>query len=346
MVKRRRGGRRKGVVGLALALAVLLGASSLSGCSFGGSRGSGGPEANPAGRPGNTSNGEARASGAELPGALIAMIDNHPNARPQSGLDKADLVYEIDCEAGITRFMAIFYSQAAPKVGPIRSARFYYAQLAKPYQAPYAHAGGNMDVLAMLKSSAYRNFPDLDEIYNASRYFWRERGRKAPHNLYTSTDKMLEGARDKGYTLHPLDPLPTGTVEGGTACPSFTLEYANKPSYTYRTQYVYGEGKYAKLVNGRPFRVDNGTQIRADNVIVMVAKSRWIKREQWETDIDVIGQGQAYYFVGGKVYQGTWYKPSVDEPLQFWYGNQRMAFAPGKTWINVIPEASKLQMDL
>lgn len=333
------------MLGLALVLTVFWGAGRLAGCSWLGDKGTKGTGTNPTGQPGQSSNGEARAPGIELPGALIAMIDNHPNARPQSGLDKADLVYEVDCEAGITRFMAIFYSQAAPKVGPIRSARFYYAQLAKPYQAPYAHAGGNMDVLTMLKSSAYRQFPDLDEIYNASRYFWRERGRQAPHNLYTSTEKMLEGARDKGYTLHPLDSLPTGTVEGGTACPGFTLEYANKSSYTYRTQYVYNEGKYAKLVNGKPFRVDNGSQIRADNVIVMVAKSRWIKREDWETDIDVIGQGQAYYFVGGKVYQGTWYKPSVDEPLQFWCGNRRMAFIPGKTWINIIPEASKLTME-
>ena len=101
-----------------------------------------------------------------LPGVFLAMVDNHPKARPQSGLDKADIVYEIIAEGGITRYLALYYSQEAPKIGHIRSARYYYVQLAKGYDGVLAHAGGNENALYLIPELKVKN---LDEIYNADR---------------------------------------------------------------------------------------------------------------------------------------------------------------------------------
>ncbi len=79
---------------------------------------------------------EPTAVQADLPGAVLVMVDNFSAARPQSGLDAADVVYEAWAEFGITRFLALFYRHAAPKIGPIRSARFYFVELADAYHAP------------------------------------------------------------------------------------------------------------------------------------------------------------------------------------------------------------------
>ncbi|MGI6343567.1 MAG: DUF3048 domain-containing protein [Bacillota bacterium] len=86
----------------------------------------------------------------ELPGVLLAMIDNHPNANPQSGLLDADIVYEMMAEGGITRYLAVFYSKKPELIGPIRSARYYFVQTAKAYNAPYAHVGGHDTAFRMI----------------------------------------------------------------------------------------------------------------------------------------------------------------------------------------------------
>ena len=77
---------------------------------------------------------------------ILAMIENHTDARPQSGLSLADVVYEAVAEGGITRFMGVFYcgaQQDVARVAPVRSARIYYVNLAAEYNVPiYMHVGG------------------------------------------------------------------------------------------------------------------------------------------------------------------------------------------------------------
>ena len=111
----------------------------------------------------------------DLPGTFIASIDNHRNAYPQSGLDKADRVYEILAEGGITRYLAVFHSRTAEKIGPIRSARYYFAYLVKGHDFPFAHAGGNNDAIALIPKLKIK---DLDEIYNSGNYFYMDKSKK------------------------------------------------------------------------------------------------------------------------------------------------------------------------
>jgi hypothetical protein len=135
----------------------------------------------------------------ELPGILMAIVENHPAARPQSGLELADVVYEMVSEGNITRFLACFYQQAPEKIGPIRSVRPAFSEIAKAYNSPLAHAGGSEDGLASVRNLKVQN---LDEIYNASRYFWRATDRRMPHNLYTSAELILSGAQKQELYHH------------------------------------------------------------------------------------------------------------------------------------------------
>lgn len=275
-----------------------------------------------------------------LPGAVFASIENHPQARPQSGLDKADLVFEMDSEAGITRFLALYYSEAADQIGPIRSARSYFVQITKAFDSPFAHAGGSEEALSLLKTLKIKN---LDEIYGSGAYFWRSKDRKMPHNLYTSTELLVRGANQKGYRLLPYTPLPEGAAEGDVEAVSLSLNYADNKYYKYITEYRYDGGVYAKFVNGEPFRDIGGSQIAAANVIVLIARTKWLGNQDPPlTDIKIVGEGPAFYFTQRKIYKGEWKKTAPETHFQFTAAGEPMLFSPGKTWINVIPAKTAL----
>jgi hypothetical protein len=108
------------------------------------------------------------------------MIENSPDARPQSGLQDAGVVYEAIAEGGITRFLALFQDSRPQYIGPVRSLRPYYIDFGWPYQAAIAHVGGSPDALTQIRSGSYR---DLDQFFNSGTYS-RINSRVAPHNVY------------------------------------------------------------------------------------------------------------------------------------------------------------------
>ena len=127
------------------------------------------------------------------------MIDNYPDARPQSGLHDADIVYEVEAEGGITRYLALYLSDAAAEVGPVRSARTYFVDLARPYDPLFAHAGQNDDTIDFLRELRNSGFADMDQIQRTPDAFWRDDSREMPHNLYVSVPKMRTTGPTYGY---------------------------------------------------------------------------------------------------------------------------------------------------
>lgn len=161
---------------------------------------------------------------------IMVMIENSPAARPQTGLDQADLVYEILAEYEVTRFAA-FYQSARPEViGPVRSIRPYYVRLGEGHRAIVVHAGWSQAAMNLMRA---RKIDHLDQVYGDDKYYWRDSSRKAPHNLYTSVEKVREGAAAKkfatewnGPVLHfeeepdgaaPGAGVPVGTTPGAEA---------------------------------------------------------------------------------------------------------------------------------
>ncbi len=274
----------------------------------------------------------------ELPGALLVMVDNYLKARPQSGLDKADLVYEMMAEGGITRFMALFYQQSAVKIGPVRSARYYFVQLAKGYDSPLAHAGGSQEALQMIFDIKMK---DLDEIYNAGGYFWRDKTRSMPHNLYTSTEQLLKGAQAKGYKLvvPPAFGVAAGEGEGTVHDKDMIIDYSSK-TYNYKVVWHYNGQRYERDINGNPHLMEDGTRIIADNILAIVVPTKdIIKNKELLSEIKIIGKGEARYYVNGKMTKGSWAKTSVSAKMQFLDDKGEVVkIKPGKTWIQVIPD--------
>lgn len=272
----------------------------------------------------------------ELPGAFLVMIDNHNKARPQSGLEHADLVYEILAEGGITRYLGIFYHEKAEKIGPVRSARYYFVQLAKGYNAPYAHAGGNQDALAMIVNLKIK---DIDEIYNAGSYFWRDKKRKMPHNLYTSTDLLIKGAKNRGLELTPLKGFLQGTnINEKPHEKDIELNYSIG-RYSYIVSWHFNGKQYERKINQAPHLMENKALIVADNVFVLTAKTREVIKEELESEIELIGKGSALYFVEGKYTKGYWEKKSATAEMNFFTEEgQPIKAKSGKTWIQVIPQ--------
>jgi len=273
-----------------------------------------------------------------LPGVISAVIDNKAEARPQSGLERADLVVEMMAEGGITRYLAFFYSRGASVIGPIRSARPYFAEIAKAYSAPLAHAGGSMEALERIRSL---NVPNFDEINNAARAFWRDRVRRMPHNLYTSTDRLLAEAERKRYPLRSLPAAPEGEMPSGEAAPRVLIAYSPE----YKVEWLWRDGLFRRLINGAEHVMQDGAEITARNVIIMVAKHRIeIANGTSNSTIDVIGTGPALFLRDGQAHRGTWKKENADRHFIFTVNGASYNYSPGNTWLQIVPNLAMVRL--
>lgn len=270
---------------------------------------------------------------------LAVMIDNQDDARPQSGLIDADVVYEAVTEAGITRFMAVFANKLAPVVGPIRSARHYFIYWASEYNAIYVHAGASPQGYVAERDTGISR---IDYTYGEGS-FWRSSDRDAPHNLYASTDELRNAVRDEGKgSLGPLSfkadsPASTSAVE----------EIVIIHPDGYRVGYVYdkGDNSYQRYMLRQP-HVDalNGVQYHPKNVIVQFVSTWRIRGDTaGRVDMELIGDGPAYFFLDGKAIEGSWRKNSPTSPTVFLNENgDKVTFNAGQTWIQVVPSDSQI----
>ncbi|OPH00303.1 hypothetical protein B2I21_00820 [Chryseobacterium mucoviscidosis] len=268
---------------------------------------------------------------------LAVMINNAPAARPQSGLSAADIIIEVLAEGGITRFIAIFQSEGgAETVGPIRSIRPYLIELGESYDGVLVHAGGSPDAYSILQKQQKQH---MDEISNSGPYFWRSSDRKAPHNLYTSADKLREGADTKGYSHDFKSPVYTYNEESATSAgelaKQFELHYLLE---SYRVTYDYDEvsGRYMRLVNGKADQdLDNGTQMGAANIIVAGADHK-VLDNVGRLSVNLEQGGEAMLFQKGKMIRGQWIKKPGDI-IRFVQNGTEVALVPGKTFISIVP---------
>lgn len=277
----------------------------------------------------------------EIKDRIIAvMINNHNQARPQSGLDKADMVVEILAEGWITRLVAFYQSEDAEVIGPVRSLRPYLIDLATGFDAVFAHAGGSPEALQIVRN---RGLASLDEIYTAGPYFYRVNFRRAPHNLYTSLEKLREGAKARGFREESK--IPTFTFKhpdelmSGEPANWIEIEYSSdyKVGYEYDPETML----YTRYVRGEP-HIDMETEepLRMSNVLVIETSHRVLDNEGRRA-IDVTSKGKAYLFQRGKMQEVEW--QNIDGVIKPVKDGQEIGWYPGKTWINVIPNSPGLE---
>ena len=267
---------------------------------------------------------------------LAVMVNNHALARPQSGLYKADIVYEILTEARITRFLAIFQSQEPEVIGPVRSARHYFVNLSQGYGAIYIAHGWSPQAENLLKNG---DIDYLQGLYYDGTLFQRASFRKAPHNSYIPYENAIKGAKDNGYPLtqdvKPLPFLKTDEVKDitGETVNQATIQYAsdNVVSYVYHSD----DHLYYRHINGEQAEdLETKTPITAANVFIVSADHSYINNDYYRRDIDIEKGGDAYLLQEGKVQKLQW--KNVEGRLLPFKEDKEVKFVPGQTWINIV----------
>jgi hypothetical protein len=260
--------------------------------------------------------------------AIGIKIDNSPDGRPQSGINLADVVYEEIVEGGITRFLAMFQSVDADRVGPVRSARTSDIDLLSGFNTPILGFSGAND--GVLDAIAVAPIVPMNESNTGSAFF-RDEGRDAPHNLYTRTASLYEaepgqaGMPASQFTFRPAGQPPTG----GQATTGVRVSVGND-SVTYTWN---GTG-WARLTNGSPHRDSDGEQVTPDNVIVQYTNYAVSPADANSPEAVTVGTGDAWVFTGGQVVQGHWARANSQAPVQYLdAANNPIALTPGRTWI-------------
>ncbi|HET7678361.1 MAG TPA: DUF3048 domain-containing protein [Candidatus Limnocylindrales bacterium] len=287
---------------------------------------------------------------------IAVIIDDHPDARPQSGLASADIVYQALAEGGVPRYLAVFQAGDAEAVGPVRSSRFYFVAWAAEWRALLAHVGGAPNSLAYLRRIDGRLVWNADEFRWGGRagYFWRIRQRLSPHNVYSSTSRLRELAERLGATA-PVSGSPwTFTVEtprarrpsGG----SLVIPYAwNRVSYRYDA----ASNRYLRSVTREGRQVDAGSERRVApaNVIVLFMRTGRLSdsgpgstnEAKGRLELAFTGTGRALVLRNGEVVSAVWSKKDDAAPTLLRYPRgHRLAGLPvplvrGQIYVQVVP---------
>jgi hypothetical protein len=266
------------------------------------------------------------------------MIENSPEARPQSGLTSAGVVFEAIAEGGITRFLALFQDTQPDYIGPVRSVRPYYLDWVQGFDAPIAHAGGSADGLAKLKRDKVK---DLDQFANG-KYYQRVSSRYAPHNLYTSSAKLDALEASKGFTSSTFDGFAR-KADSKVATPTAKTIDLSISGYYYNPHYAYdaATNTYKRSMQGKP-HVDEktGVQIAPKVVIANIMQFRIIDRDG-HSGYNTIGSGKSYIFQDGTVTIGTWEKTSSRAQMVFRdSAGAILKLNAGQTWIAAVSNQS------
>lgn len=266
------------------------------------------------------------------------MVNNHPDARPQTGLSKADIVFEILAEGRITRFLALFQSDLPEVVGPVRSAREYYFDLADGYDALYVYHGAANFVDDMISERGIEHL-NGSTYDNDGHLFKRESFREAPHNSYLQMNDVNDVASEKGYdTTFDYKALPflsaDESVDGDPAL-SAEIVYSEKYGFNVGFDYDSDSESYMRFSDGEPtVELDTEEPISVENVFVIEAHHEVID-DEGRRAVDMEAGGNAYLFQEGKVQKVEW--KNDDGQIIAVKDGEPVPFVPGQTWVNVVP---------
>lgn len=308
---------------------------------------------------------------------LAVMIENAPDARPQSGLSDADIIFEAVAEGGVTRFMGLFYCDVQDfdtTLAPIRSARTYFLDYASGFNFPlYTHVGGAnipgpTNALGQISDYGWVGENNLNQFSIGFPTFVRDYNRvpgkeiATEHTMVTTTEKLWTVADKRGWTNVPPTKLKNSkTVPQGNWWDNYAgWEYSDDEStvgsvktishdfwsgyeeYEVKWEFDATSGTYLRTMGGEE-HIDMNTnkQIGAKNVVVLLTTEKGPLNEAKHMMYDTIGTGKALVFVNGYAIEGTWSKKSRTAELQFLdEKGKSVKMGRGLTWIAVVKKTT------
>jgi hypothetical protein len=272
--------------------------------------------------------------------SLAAKVDNHPDARPQFGLERTDIVFEELVEGGLTRYVAVWHSDVPAEIGPVRSIRPMDPDIISPLGGIVAYSGGQQRFVAMMRDT---------NVYNAihgqadtADLMYRVDGRPGPHDVLVRAPELIArhldlAAPGQQFAFAP-DVASSSAVLGGTPTESMALRFGSSsaPSWVWDA----GRGMWARSQNGAPDVDLAGVPYSAVNVVIIrvaVTVSQSIPKTE------LIGSGEAWVSTGGMTIHATWSKGSRQAPIRLVDDTGTVIqLAPGNSWVELVPNAGSV----
>jgi hypothetical protein len=264
--------------------------------------------------------------------ALVVKIDNHPRARPQAGLNNADIVFEEIVEGTLTRFAAVYHSIDADPVGPIRSGRSQDVDMLGPLNGPvFAWSGGNAGVRNLIRNS---DFINLDAGFTPG--YYRRSGRGGnPHNLYSNTAALWANVPPEKMDPPPaIFPYlrPEETFTGQAA----TIIDVPMEGIRVRWEWDADDGVYRRFQNGNSHETEDDGQVVADNIVVMGVDYHRSAIDRNSPEAQTLGSGPVYVFADGVLRIGVWIHLDRLDPYGFVAADDStIGLPPGRTFIEL-----------
>ncbi|MBE3102775.1 MAG: DUF3048 domain-containing protein [Bacilli bacterium] len=268
---------------------------------------------------------------------VIVTINNHPKARPQSGLASADIVYEMVAEGNITRLLALFQSELPKTIGPVRSAREYFVDISKGLDAFYVAHGYSPEAQQLLTDGSVDNINGMQ--YDGT-LFRRSSDRVAPHNSYITDEHIIEGMK-KVDARTKIDKYPTLSFydfaeDVPTSAPASVIDVRYGNSEDFHQVYSYDTiTQQYNRTSGGIVTIDreSSEEISIANILFFEVAHQTIDgagRQQ----LDLTSGGKAYLFQAGVMKEIQWQQiDGVPVPME---NGQPAKLVPGKSWINLV----------
>lgn len=283
--------------------------------------------------------GEAIEAGSLSRPALAGKIDNHPSARPQVGLDEADIVFEELVEGGLTRYIAIWHSSLPAEIGPVRSVRPMDPEIVSPFGGIFAYSGGQVRFIQMMQEAPVYNAihgqPDTEET------FYRTSAKVAPHNVLVKAPELVDQhlnlpAPERQFAYAP-SVEESSAVVAGSPMTSMNPRFSGFSSPSWEWDGT--QGTFLRFqTNGAADSASSGNQIFATNVVVL------------QVGIDVVedipttrlvNQGKGWVATGGSILEINWFKATPESPIILTTDDgEEVRLGVGNTWIELIPNDS------
>ena len=286
---------------------------------------------------------------------MAIMINNMSVAQPQLGISRADMIYEVPVEGGITRMIALYQDVTdVGVIGSVRSARPYYLDIAQGYDAVYIHAGGSPQAYELLKS---RGITHLDGV-NGTRQdiFYRDSGRRQSmgyeHSLVTSSERIqkylptykIRLEHEENYTI-PMAFSDEAAPKDGAAAVNFDVFFSStkKTSFEYNAD----EGKYYLSQYKKAYKDGNdGVQVAVSNVLILKTKINQISGDkEGRLSVTLTGSGSGYFICGGKAVEISWSKAGAASPFVYTLKDgSDLTFGTGRTYICIVPQDINIEI--